>query len=74
MATFGDQGRAFRLGIAPSYPRSLSDLPQVASFVDRPTHGLPGADTLVRELVTLPTHSLLTVGDVEEIRRMFDTL
>ena len=66
---FADPSRARRLGIAPAYPATLAELPAVrkrlicASGVQR----WPGAETLVHEVVTLPTHSLVTNGDREEM-------
>jgi len=63
MAGFADQARAVRLGVMPSYPSTLASLPQVRAQLARVARRLPGAEQLVRELVTLPTHSLLTEGD-----------
>jgi perosamine synthetase len=65
---FADPARARRSGIAPAYPATLADLPAVRERLTLPS-GVwrwPGAETLVRELVTLPTHSLVTNGDREE--------
>jgi dTDP-4-amino-4,6-dideoxygalactose transaminase len=67
MATFNSPSRALALGIAPSYPRALSELPQLAVISESTETSWPGAQTLVRELVTLPTHSRLRPGDAEEI-------
>ncbi|MDP9202299.1 MAG: DegT/DnrJ/EryC1/StrS family aminotransferase [Gemmatimonadota bacterium] len=74
MATFSSPSRALVLGIAPSYPRALSDLAQVAAISERTEGGWPGAQTLVRELVTLPTHSRLRPGDREEISEVLRTV
>lgn len=54
---------AKELGILPSYPRPLPDLPVVPGGARSP---VPGARTLARELFTLPTHSL--VGERDEDR------
>jgi dTDP-4-amino-4,6-dideoxygalactose transaminase len=70
MATFSSPSRALALGIAPSYPRALSELPQVAAIRGRTDGTWPGAWTLVRELVTLPTHSFLSSGDISELCSM----
>jgi hypothetical protein len=53
---------ARRLGIWPSYPRSLADLP---GFGERRTSAEPcaGARELAAALVTLPTHGLLQERD-----------
>jgi perosamine synthetase len=52
-----------RAGITRSYPRPLSELEAVAPRLVAPTIRYPGAETLARELVTLPTHSLLGGDD-----------
>jgi dTDP-4-amino-4,6-dideoxygalactose transaminase len=44
-------------GIAAGYPGSARDLPAARPAVADPDGRFPGTDTLVRELVTLPTHS-----------------
>jgi dTDP-4-amino-4,6-dideoxygalactose transaminase len=53
--------RARRLGVAVGYPATLAQLAAVRSRLDA-DHGMrwPGAEELVGDLVTLPTHSLLT--------------
>jgi dTDP-4-amino-4,6-dideoxygalactose transaminase len=62
---FEDPRRARRAGLATGYPRILPHLPAVAErMTDRSRGGAwPGAELLVRSLVTLPTHSLLTGDD-----------
>lgn len=52
-----------RLGIAPSYPTILADLPVVRARRIAEDEALPGAGQLVRELITLPTHSRLTARE-----------
>jgi dTDP-4-amino-4,6-dideoxygalactose transaminase len=61
------RSRALALGIAQSYPRSLVEL---APRLTGPEHRWPGAAELVRDLVTLPTHSRLTPVERDEIVRM----
>ena len=68
MQTFESPSRAGVLGIAPSYPSVLSELPQLAGQRAGEAGSFPGARTLVRELVTLPTHSLLTLDDIAAIK------
>ena len=59
-----ERGRA--LGIMPGYPVALPELPPLISHVaDESTHA--GANALVERLVTLPTHSMLTGGDMSRI-------
>lgn len=60
MASFGDADAARRLGIAPTYPSPLAELTAVRDRRVDPLAPLPGAVTLARELITLPTHSRVT--------------
>jgi dTDP-4-amino-4,6-dideoxygalactose transaminase len=62
-----ESARALTLGIAQSYPRSLVEL---APRLTGPEHRWPGSAELVRDLVTLPTHSRLTPVERDEIVRM----
>jgi dTDP-4-amino-4,6-dideoxygalactose transaminase len=58
------EGRA--LGIMPGYPLPLPELPPLAAkIVGRQPY--PGAATLAQTLVTVPTHSLLSLGDMHRI-------
>lgn len=58
---FGEhREHARRLGIAPTYPATLAELPAVQERLRGRVGRWTGAQTLVRELVTLPTHSLVT--------------
>jgi dTDP-4-amino-4,6-dideoxygalactose transaminase len=59
--------RALKLGIAPSYPRTLVEL---APSLTGPEQRWPGAEQLARDLVTLPTHSRLTPVERDEIVRV----
>jgi dTDP-4-amino-4,6-dideoxygalactose transaminase len=67
MASFGSPDAALSLGIAPSYPRLLPELVEMASRSDGPERDFPGARTLVRELVTAPTHSRLEARDLTDL-------
>jgi len=67
MESFPNVQRALRLGITPSYPCSLAALPQLAGRIVAPGGMWPGAQTLVRERVTVPTHSRLRAHEVSEI-------
>jgi hypothetical protein len=62
-AGFADQTAALRCGIAPSYPRRLSDLPELAPLLVNSDSHFPGASRLVDQLITLPAHSLLSAAD-----------
>ncbi len=70
LAGFEDGSRAVRLGVMRSYPSTLAALPQVAARLVRVTRRWPGADELVRTLVTLPTHSLLTESDRDALAKL----
>lgn len=70
MARLADPARALRLGIAPSYPRPLCDLHELAPLLVDGGRRCPGAASLARELVTLPTHSRVTPADRAEIVRL----
>lgn len=62
IAGFPAPASALRLGIAPSYPAVLADLPPVRAQLG--TAGRwPGAAELARTLVTAPTHSLISATD-----------
>jgi dTDP-4-amino-4,6-dideoxygalactose transaminase len=62
---------ASQIGIAASYPISLGALPQLAGRLGGPERVCPGAEVLVRELVTLPTHSHLDAHDISEVIGIF---
>jgi perosamine synthetase len=58
------QRAAGRYGVAPGYPTTLAALPAVRERLTGPETAWPGADTLVRDLVTLPVHSRMTAADL----------
>ena len=59
--------RARRLGVMPGYPKALVDLPGFGERVANRGEAFPGARALVRELITLPTHSLLGEADLARL-------
>jgi dTDP-4-amino-4,6-dideoxygalactose transaminase len=64
-----DPARAAWLGAAPGYPSTLGELRAVRRRLHT-IHGAdrwPGAETLVRELLTLPTHSFVEPDDRTEL-------
>ena len=66
--SFASPERALRLGVGRSYPTTLAELePLQGSLVG--VSALPGAHQLVRELVTLPTHSRLRADERAELLR-----
>ncbi len=73
MAGWDDPVRALALGIAPGYPATLAELAPVRERLVTPDDGWPGANTLVRELVTLPTHSQLRAAEREDVLRLVRT-
>lgn len=70
MDGLASHARARRLGVAASYPTTLAALPQLRPLLAGPETRWPGAEALVRELVTLPTHSRVTAAEREEILAM----
>jgi len=72
VASFEDPGMALRLGVAPGYPTTLAALAPVRERLARPGGRWPGAEDLVRELVTLPTHSLVNAAEREALARMLE--
>jgi len=69
LAGLADPGAALRLGVARSYPRPLSDLPAVRERLVAAARQWPGAVELARDLITLPTHSLLSARELEQVAR-----
>lgn len=65
--------RAARCGLGPAYPGALADLSAVRARLAPWCLDLrwPGAEELVRQLVTAPTHSLTTDQDRDAILEAF---
>jgi perosamine synthetase len=70
MASFRSEERARMLGIAATYPAILPQLPQIAGRRVDSGSVFPGAAELVDQLITLPTHSFVSMRDVEDILRL----
>ncbi len=70
---FRTPGRATRLGIAPGYPHPLHILTQIRTRMMHRSEHWPGASALARELVTLPTHSLITCPERDELVGLIGT-
>ena len=70
LASLAEQDAALRLGIAPGYPRVLGELDVLRERQAGGEARWAGASALVRELVTLPTHSLIGPDERAEIVRM----
>jgi dTDP-4-amino-4,6-dideoxygalactose transaminase len=67
--SLGDPRAVLRMGVSPSYPVALADLPALqSSIVKRST--TPGARELARTLVTAPTHSLLSEADLSAMDKL----
>ena len=64
---------AARLGIMPSYPVSLADLPGFAERVVNRGDDFSGARRLAQRLVTFPVHGLMTAADLERIIQFIRT-
>jgi dTDP-4-amino-4,6-dideoxygalactose transaminase len=68
--SFASPRLALSHGIAASYPRLLSDLPAISRKIVGRERSWPGAEVLVRTLVTLPSHSRVGARELEEIGSM----
>jgi len=69
LASFPSPERALRLGVGRSYPGTLADLPELAPHL-LAGKACPGARRLVRELVTLPTHTRVSARERGELARL----
>jgi len=69
LSGLADPEVATRLGAARSYPSSLGGLAAVRARLVGPARRWPGAEELVQDLVTLPTHSLLSERDFEALTK-----
>ena len=63
-----------KLGIAAGYPRTLPELPQLGELTTESGREFPGAVQLARNLMTFPTHSLLTPSDFRRIEAFLSGL
>ena len=73
LAAFASAPHAKRAGIAASYPLPLPRLPQVQDLLAPSQARYPGAEQLVRELVTLPTHSRMGREERTHVLRLLNT-
>jgi len=64
--------RAKALGLASGYPRALSELAPLQPFHADTASTCPGAELLVKRLVTVPTHSHIRAATRQEIIREMD--
>lgn len=67
MGSFGPGRAAREAGIEAGYPTTLAGVGDLMSLLDTQNKALPGAELLVSELVTLPTHSRLNESDLERL-------
>lgn len=67
----GTLQRARRLGVSRGYPTTLAALPVIQSRLVGPERHWPGAEQLVRDLLTVPTHSRVGPRERDEILRLF---
>jgi len=72
LAGFSDPRTALRLGVAPGYPATLATLRAVRERLTGRHGPWPGAQDLVRELVTLPTHSLVGTEERQTLLRVLE--
>jgi len=69
MRGFPSPERARRLGVSPGYPIPLPELPAI-SEIARMSGSWPGAVRLSEGLITMPTHSKLSPGNIEELAEL----
>ena len=67
--SLGDSAAVLRLGVSPSYPVALAELPALQSSIVKRSSN-PGARELARALVTAPTHSFLSEADLAELEKL----
>ena len=65
----GDAHASLRLGIAPSYPTPLAALGPLVRLLVGSQRVWPGAETLARDLITLPTHSRVSAKERDRLIR-----
>ncbi len=65
---------AARYGIMPGYASTLADLSRFRPRVVNADDPFPGARRLVKQLITLPTHGLLTPKDCRRVERWVDSV
>lgn len=70
METFPDPTAARRLGIIGGYPRVLPSLAATGAEAASAARSWPGAATLVRELITLPTHRWVGPREMDTMVRL----
>jgi len=73
IAGFADARLALRCGVAPGYPTTLAALAPVREGMTRAPGRWPGAEDLARQLVTLPTHSLVSDGERDALVRLLES-
>lgn len=56
-------------GVVRSYPRTLSNYPEIAMAMVHSKDTFPGAELLAARLHTLPTHRFVRPDDLERVRR-----
>jgi perosamine synthetase len=64
---FGKKAAAEGRGIAAGYPTTLAELAPLRRHLTDANGRWPGAATLARELITAPTHSLLSPADLTDL-------
>lgn len=68
-AAVSSSGQLRRLGVESSYPLTLAELPAIRERLVPGKARWPGAERLRDELVTVPTHSLITRAERDQIVR-----
>ena len=72
LAGFRSSAAARRLGIESSYPLILPELVPLRDRLASPVGCFPGARALTEGLVTLPTHSGLSFGEMQQVLELLE--
>jgi len=52
---------------SPSYPTAIDDIPGIEPYLSPDQEPCPGARSIAARILTLPTHPLVTAGDIERM-------
>jgi dTDP-4-amino-4,6-dideoxygalactose transaminase len=59
--------RAAGIGASGSYPTAIGNIPGIDQYLAPDQQPCPGAVSIAKRIVTLPTHPYVTVADVERM-------
>jgi len=59
--------RAAGIGASGSYPTAIGDIPGISRYLAQDQQPCPGAASIAKRIITLPTHPYVTVADVDKM-------